>query len=92
MCVLPYFDVRDCLSVVDRILVKGESVVVPMTLTPSIKRRLHSAHLGRDSMLCRARGTVYWPNIASDIKQIADVLNMRGNETAKLARTTQAAQ
>lgn len=73
VCALPYFDVRDCLSVVDGILVKGEAVVVPMALRPSIKRRLHSAYLGRDSMLHQARGTVYWPNMASDIKQIADM-------------------
>ena len=73
VCALPYFDVRDCLSIVDGILVTGEAVVIPMALRPSIKRRLHSAHLGHDSMLRRARGTVYWPNMASDIKQIADM-------------------
>ena len=73
VCALPYFDVRDCLSVVDGILVKGEAVVIPMALRPSIKRGLHSAHLGRESMLHRARGTVYWPNIAGDVKQIADM-------------------
>ena len=73
MCALPYFDARDCLSIVDGILVKGEAVVVPMALRPSIKRRLHSAHLDCDNMLRRARGTVYWPNIAGEIKQIADM-------------------
>ncbi|KAL9969645.1 hypothetical protein ACROYT_G021882 [Oculina patagonica] len=73
VCALPYFDVRDCLSVVDGILVKGEAVVIPMALRRSIKRRLHSAHLGCESMLRRARGTVYWPNMASDMKQIADM-------------------
>ena len=72
-CALPYFDVRDCLSVVDGILVKGEAVVIPSALRASIKRRLHSAHLGRDSMLRRARGTVFWPGMASDIKQVADM-------------------
>ena len=45
--------------------------MIPMALRPSIKRG--SAHLGRDSMLRQARGTVYWPNMASDIKQIADM-------------------
>ena len=38
-----YFDVRDCLSVVDGILVNGEAVVIPMALRPSIKRRVHNA-------------------------------------------------
>ena len=52
---------------------KGEAAVIPMAVRPSIKRRLHSAHLGRDSMLRRARGTVYWPNIAGNIKHIADM-------------------
>ena len=65
---MPYFDVRDCLSVVDEILVKGEAVVISQTLRQSIRRRLHSAHLGCDSMQRRARGTVHWPNMASDIK------------------------
>ena len=73
MCALPYFDVRDCLSIVVKILVKVEAVVIPMALRPSIKRSLHSAHLGRESMLLRARGTVYWPKIAGDIKQIGDM-------------------
>ena len=31
------------------------------------------AHLGRDSMLRQAGRTSYWPNMASDIKQIADM-------------------
>ena len=64
VCTLPYFDVQDCLSVVDGILIKGEAVVIPMALRPSIKRRLHSAHLGHESMLRHARRTVYWPNMA----------------------------
>ena len=57
----------------DGILLKREAVVIPQALRPSVKRRLHSAHLGSDSMLRRARGTVHLPNIASDIRQIADM-------------------
>lgn len=71
-CILPYFDIRDTISVDQGILVKGESVIIPLALRTSIKQKLHSAHLGNDSMLRRARGTVFWPGMASDIKQIAD--------------------
>ena len=71
-CALPYFDLRDSLSVVDGILVKGETVVIPSELRSTIKRRLHCSHLGCDSMLRRARGVVFWPGMASDIKQLAD--------------------
>ena len=52
VCVLPYVDARHCLSVVDGIVVKGEAVVIPQVLRPSIKRRLHSADLGRDVTVC----------------------------------------
>ena len=44
-----------------------------MALRPSIKRRTHSAPLGRDSMLCRAREKMYWLDMASDIKQTVDM-------------------
>ena len=47
---VPYFDVRDSLSVIDRVLVIGKAVVIPSALRVSIKRRLHIVHLCRDSM------------------------------------------
>jgi transposase InsO family protein len=71
-CVLPYFDIRDCLTVVDNILLKGEAIVIPLKMRTSIKKRLHSSHLGSESMLRRARNSVFWPRMASDIKQMAD--------------------
>ena len=58
---LPYFDMRDSLSIVDGILVKGEAIAIPSDLRASIKKRLHRAHLGCESMKCRARGIVFWP-------------------------------
>ena len=69
---LPYFDMRDSLSIVDDILVKGEAIVIPSELRASIKKRFHSAHLGCESMKRRARGIIFWPGIAHDIKQLAD--------------------
>lgn len=67
-----YYDLRDTLSVHNDIIVKGEAIVIPKSLRSDVKCRLHSAHLGYDSMIRRARGTVFWPNMQSDIKQIAE--------------------
>ena len=53
-------------------LVKGEAIIIPSELRASIKKRLHSAHLGCESMKRRARGIIFWPGIAHDIKQLAD--------------------
>ena len=69
---LPYFDMRGTLSVVDGILVKGEAIVIPSELRATIKKGLHSVHIGCDSMKRRARGIVFWPSMAHDTKQLAD--------------------
>ena len=53
------------------ILLKREADVIPSELRTSITMRLHSAHLGYDSMLRRARGNVFWPGISSDIKTVS---------------------
>ena len=68
----PYFDMRESISVCDGILVKGEAIIIPKSMIPDIKKRLHSAHLRYDSMIRRARGTVYWPQMNADIKQMVD--------------------
>ena len=66
-----YFNIRESLSVIDGLVVRGDAVVIPKALRADIKKRLHSSHLGYDSMVRRARSTVYWPNINSDIRQMA---------------------
>ena len=63
---------RDSLSIVDGILVKREAIVITSQLRAFIKKRLHSAHLGCESMKRRARGIVFWPSMAHDIKHLAD--------------------
>ena len=37
-----------------------------------MKKRLHSAHMGYDSMMRRARDVIFWPGMSQDIKQLAD--------------------
>lgn len=68
----PYFDIRDTLSAADGVLLKGEAIAIPQSLRSRIRKRLHSSHLGADSMLRRARSSVFWPGMASDVKQLAD--------------------
>lgn len=70
--VTPYFSYREELTVHDGLVFKGERVIVPESLRKPFKEQLHSSHLGGESMLRRARECLFWPNMASDIKQIAD--------------------
>lgn len=67
----PYFRICDNLSVYEGILVKEESIVIPKSERQDIKRKLHSSHNGYDSMQRRARGSVYWPGMNTELKQLA---------------------
>ena len=67
--VIPYFDYRDELTVQDGIILRGERVVIPTSLRPDLKAKLHAGHLGINSCLRRARELVFWPGMSTDIRQ-----------------------
>ena len=69
--IVVYFDMRDTLSIQDGIILKGERIVIPKSLRKDMKNRLHSAHMGLDSMMRRARQAIFWPGMAKEIKQIS---------------------
>ncbi|KAL3887489.1 hypothetical protein ACJMK2_027430 [Sinanodonta woodiana] len=71
--VRPYFSIRDTLSFYDGIILKGEAVLIPKAWRGQIKEHLHSAHIGFDSMVRRARGTVFWLGMNQEIRQLADI-------------------
>ena len=63
----PYFLVRDELSAQDGLIFKGQRCVIPLGLRVRIKEKLHGAHTGIQSCLRRARETVYWPGMNSEL-------------------------
>lgn len=69
---MPYFSLRDSLSVCDGLVMRGESIVIPPVLRKELKERLHAAHLGFDSMIRRARSCIFWPRISQEIKDLAN--------------------
>ena len=68
----PYFEMRDEMSYQDGIILKGEALLIPKELRNDMKKRLHSAHIGYDSMMRRVRGKIFWPGMSKDIKQMVD--------------------
>ena len=50
-----YFDMGDTLGIEEGVLMKGERMIIPHKLGADMKERLHSAHLGYESMMRRAR-------------------------------------
>lgn len=67
-----YFSMRDELAVHDGLVFRGERVVIPDGMRKLTKECLHSSHLGVESVLRRARECIYWPNMASDIRQVVE--------------------
>jgi hypothetical protein len=60
-----FWKIKDFLTVVDGLILKGEKIVIPRELQPEILRKLHTGHMGREKTKRRARNLVYWPNINS---------------------------
>ena len=54
-------DIRDESSVYDGVVIRGERVVVPMSLRRDMLRRPHYAHSGVVSTLSLVRESIYWP-------------------------------
>ena len=67
-----YFDVRDTLSYEDGAIYKGERIVIPKDLRPDIITKLHASHLGTESMMRRARETVFWPGMMRELKELCE--------------------
>ena len=70
----PYFRMRRHLSCHgDIVLYTSDEhfprLVIPATLRRTVLNNLHAGHQGRDSMLRRARQSVYWPGIDAEVEQ-----------------------
>lgn len=65
--IVPYWPLRDELTILDGLIMKGNRVVVPPTMRTDTLNRLHDAHQGLSSTLQRARRTVYWPKLQDDV-------------------------
>ena len=63
----PYWKERDAMYHDDELVLIGPRVVVPPALRREVLKRLHDAHCGIEATKRRARQTVWWPGINSDI-------------------------
>ena len=66
----PYYPFRHNLAVYNGVVFKDDRVVIPPSLRKSIVRRLHSAHIGIEGTLRRARECVFWPGMTSELRDV----------------------
>ena len=67
--VLPSWSCKDQPSFNDDILYRGDRIVVPTTLRKSLTEKRRRAHIGVESTLRRARTSLWWPGMNSQLKQ-----------------------
>lgn len=65
----PYLDVRDSLTIQDELLFKGQLLVVPTVMRKQIMEEIHATHIGIEACIRRARDILYWPRMATELKQ-----------------------
>uniref|UniRef100_A0A1Y1MUA0 RNA-directed DNA polymerase n=1 Tax=Photinus pyralis TaxID=7054 RepID=A0A1Y1MUA0_PHOPY len=66
----PYYKERESLYAQDDIILHGPRLLVPGPMRRQILHHLHAAHQGISKTLERARMTVWWPTIATDVTDV----------------------
>ena len=67
--VRPYWSFRDELSIDDGLILKGNQVVIPLTLRNHYLNQVHTGHQGVTRCQQRARSCIYWPNMNREIQE-----------------------
>ena len=62
-----YWNFREELTIEDGLVLKGDRILIPPTLSPEVLNIIHQGHLGQEKCLLRARTSVFWPGITKEI-------------------------
>ena len=63
-----FYDCRECLTVIDGVILKGKCIVIPASLHEKTLEILHTSHIGVSKTIERARTVIFWPNMQKDIE------------------------
>ncbi|XP_065941318.1 retrovirus-related Pol polyprotein from transposon 297 [Magallana gigas] len=69
-CVRMFWNYRGEITVLNGLLYKGQSVMIPSSLQRQMLTKLHEPHLGIVKTKQRARNIIFWPNMNFDIEQL----------------------
>lgn len=72
MLARPHQQYHHEISQQDGLLFEGDRVIIPMSLRSSMVGRIHSAHLGVEGCLRRAREAIFWPGMNAEVKHFVE--------------------
>ena len=64
----PFYDCRECLTVIDGVIMKAKCIVIPASLHEKTIETLHTSHMGVSKTIERARTVLFWPNMQKNIE------------------------
>lgn len=70
-----YWKDRDNLSINNNLILKDNRILIPKLMRRDILNKLHEGHLGVSKCRERARASVWWPGISSQINQMIEKCN-----------------
>lgn len=68
----PYWNYQSEITVIDGLLFKNTAIIVPDSMRKEMLTKIHSGHLGISRSKNLARGSVFWPTMNSEIKNIVE--------------------
>ena len=68
----PFWNEKDNLIEYDGLIFKGQQLVIPTALRPTIMKEVHSGHFGIVKCLERAKAAVYWPGYTLQIRDMVE--------------------
>ena len=63
-----YFRYRDELTVENGVCFRSDRIIIPKSMRPEMKTKVHAGHTGVNSCLRRARQYIYWPGMSAEIR------------------------
>lgn len=66
----PYWNYRHEINLNDGLLFRGDKLLIPAKMRPSILRQVHNAHLGVEKCKRRARDVMFWPQMNAEIEDL----------------------
>ncbi len=66
----PYWLERDMISILDRLLLHGTRLIIPVSLQRPILINIHQAHQELEKCRQRARKSVWWPGLSSQLRTV----------------------
>ena len=68
----PFWNEKDNLMHYDGLVFKGQQLVIPSSLRPTVMHEIHSGHFGIVKCLDRAKTAVYWPGYMQQIRDMVE--------------------